>query len=167
MLFSYIFTLLAASTAVFAEVLGEGSRAARACRDELEAIVYSPRTCAYDYLKKITKTLEVQSPLLWTDQATSVMSQFRNTYGVEALLIDPFGNVLYDPPTIVGGSIPQVTTPSVVRAWALGEGFSDNDGSKLPIQAPFFAYATNVWNQNGEMFTIVVGMRKSEAPVYC
>lgn len=167
MLFSLLLTVLAAGSAVYAEVMGKGSRAARACRNELEAIVYTPQVCAYDYLKKITRTLDAQSPLLWTDQANSVLEQFRQTYGVQAALIDPFGNVLYNPPTIYVGSLPQVTVTSVVRAWALGEGFSDNDGVKTGQGVPSFVYANNVWNVNGEMFTIVVAMKKSDAPVYC
>lgn len=167
MLFSSLLTILVAGSAVFAESISRESRAARACRDELEAIVYTPQICAYDYLKKITRTLDAQSPLLWTDQATSVLEQFRRTYGVQAALIDAFGNVLYYPPTIYTGPQPQVAVTSVVRAWALGEGFSDNDGSRLPIATPQYVYASNIWNVNGEMYTLVVAMSKAEAPIYC
>lgn len=162
MLFSSLLTVFAATASL---ISGHGSKSARACRDELESIVYTPQNCAYDYLKRITRTLEVQSPLLWTDQADSVLNQFRATYRVEAVLIDPFGNVLYNPPNILPADFP-VTAASVVRAWALGEGFSSYNGTK-GYEVPFYGYSVNVWNRQGQMYTITVALNKTDAPLYC
>lgn len=64
MLFGLLFTFLAACTAVFAENLEKEPCATRACREELESIVYTPPVCADEYLKRITRTLKAQSPLL-------------------------------------------------------------------------------------------------------
>ena len=164
MLFSLLFTLVAAISTVFAEDLGQGSKAARACRDELEGVVYTPQNCALSYLKRITQVLEAQSPLLWTDQAQAVIQNFASTYNVLVAVISPFGELYYYPGALVTNAPP--VAASVDRAWALGEGFSSYEGINLN-GTPFYAYNTNVWNENGEMWTLSVAMNKADAPAYC
>jgi hypothetical protein len=169
MLFSALLTLFAATSAVFADVTGSESKAARRCRERLETVVFTPQVCAFDYLKRITKSLVLQSPLLWTDQASSVLNQFRQKYGVYVVLIDAFGNLVLDPPQVLTiPNIPLAQSTGLMRSWALGEGFSTYDRTVLetiPISA--FTYSVNVWNIHGEIYNIAVILNKTDAPTYC
>lgn len=164
MLFSVLFAIFAAvSTSVF----GHRDGHAKACSRELEAIVFHPPNCAFDYMKKITQTLVIQSPLLWTDRAASVIETFENQFGVEAIFFDAFGSVWnyksddIEPPF-------NAFNYNYERTVAIGEAFAAYPGStSFGLDVPFYAYSTLLWNGNGQMYTVVVLMNKALAPLTC
>ena len=174
MLFSLLFTLIAASSTVFAEVLGQGSKAARACREELEGVVYIPENCVFNYLKRIAQELVVQSPLLWTDQTEAIIRNFKVKYDVSVGLISPFGELnapwetYFESTFPVPRPYPAVTDSSVVHAWATGEGFTILDKAVINFNVPVYMYNTIIWNKDGQMWTLVVVIEKANAPTsYC
>lgn len=144
------------------------SKESKKCARELEGVVYVPDVCAYKYLRKITDTLRVQSPLLWTDQAQSVIRSFELTFNVRVGVLDAFGTV-YDYPN--GNVIaPSSLSKTVVvdRAYALGEGFGSFDSNVNFQQAPaLYVYGSQFWNPNGEMYVIAVALNKTAAPEFC
>lgn len=166
MLFSNFLTFVAvAASAVLGESLGQEQKA-KACSRELEAIVFQPPNCAYDYLREITKSLVIQSPLLWTNRAYSVIETFENTYGVEAVFFDAFGKVWQydadeDEPLV------QPLNYNYERTVAMGEAFASYDGHLYNNNLPFFAYSTLLWSQNGQVLTAFVMMNKTNAPLAC
>ena len=138
-------------------VLGvQAHRADKKCVRELEAIVYTPKVCAYEYLKKITQTLLVNGPLLFVpDTAKPIFERFAQTFNVQVYAVDAFG-VWYDYP---GGSVQ--TLPQGVhlldRAYALGEAFSNFNNAGKPLPTAAYVYGKIAWSQDdGEMYTIVV-----------
>jgi hypothetical protein len=166
MLFSFILSLFAA-TAVFGL-----KHPNKACTRELEGIVYVPQNCAYNYLHKITQTLEVQAPLLWTNQAQGVIETFKNTYGVEVFVINAMGVIgTIDAsgvfvPTLINAITAKAFSHNIARSNALGEGFTSNLTTDL-IAAPSDVYSTVIWNPNGQMYTIAVALESSKAPSFC
>lgn len=166
MLFSNLLAFVAvAASAVFGESLGYDQKA-KACSRELEAIVFHPPNCSFDYLREITKTLVVQSPLLWTDRAASVIETFENTFGVNVVFFDAFGKVWqYDP----NDPEPPISASNYnyQRTVAMGEAFASYDGHLYNNDVPFYAYSTLLWNQNGQLLVAFVMMSKANAPLAC
>lgn len=163
MLFSFILSLFAA-TAVFAH-----NHHGKACARELEGIVYVPQNCAFSYLERITQTLEVQAPLLWTNQANGVIRTFANTYGVEVFVVNAMGAVgEFDPAGVFEPIVPTVNTLShnIARSNALGEGFTANLRTELILDVSD-VYSKVFWNPNGEMYTIIVALDSAKAPNFC
>lgn len=139
-------------------VLGvQAHRADKKCARELEAIVYVPKVCAFEYLKKITQTLVVQEPLLFTPEtAKPIFEKFAQTFNVNVSVVDAFGN-WYNYP---GGDL---LTPrpkgshSIQQAYALGEGFTNIKGGKTYLLSGGYLYARNIWSlEDGEMYTVTV-----------
>lgn len=164
MLFSLILSLFAA-TAVFAH----DHHGSKACARELEGIVYVPQNCAYNYLRKITEVLRVQSPLLWTNQAQSVINTFASTYGVQVVVINALGEV---GSIDAAGQFEAISGAMAMghayaRSNALGEGFTSNYPA-IPDVSPISDHYTSIfWNPNGEMYTISVQLDSSKAPSFC
>lgn len=168
MLIPLLLTLLAAVSSVFAEVAHNSHKSSRVCRNQLEVVVFQPPVCALEYLRKISRVLEAQSPLLFSDdnQLYSVIATFEARYKVVVALVDAFGNVFLSNDLVTPLSVANVATANVDRAWALGEGFSAFESAR-DADFPFFAYSFNVWNNDGEMWTINIIMSKANAPSAC
>lgn len=163
MLFSAILSLFAA-TSVFAQ-----KHESKACTRELEGIVYVPSSCAYNYLNKISNILRVQSPLLWTSQASSVINTFQATYGVYVAVVNTLGQVGTINPAGVFVPFPgpvNVMTNGYARSNALGEGFSANL-VVAGFEGIYDVYSSIFWNVNGEMYTIGIAIESSKAPNFC
>ena len=125
------------------------------CSRELEGIVYTPKICAFEYMKKITETLVVQGPQLFVPEtAKPIFEKFASTFGVAVYVVDAFG-VWYEYP----GSnqlVSQLGIHLLDRAYALGEAFSNLVNVGKPFQSGVYSYAKVVWNFDGQMYTIVV-----------
>lgn len=162
MLFSFFFALLA-SSAVFAEVTGRRvDRGVKACTRELEGIVYTPANCGFDYLKRITETLRIQSPTFWNNplQAKAAFESFAQTYGVTVVAITPFGNVL-----------DYIGSPDVVEAGSMGAAIAranlDGNGFVYNSATQRYIYATIFRGPDGQMYYVRVSMLKADAPIAC
>lgn len=118
-------------------------------------------------MRKITQTIVVQSPLLWTDRAVSVIETFENQYGVKTYFFDAFGN-LYNFGT--GTSIDSINAFNYPweRTVAIGEAFASfSESILIKNNPPFFTYSTLLWNAVGEQYTIFVILNKTNAPFGC
>lgn len=131
------------------------------CSRELEGIVYVPKVCAFEYLKKITETLTVNGPLLFVPEtAKPLFEKFESTYKVRAHVADAFG-IWYNYP---GGTIRTlpVGTHSLAQAYGIGEGFTNLEGradTVFPDGA--YIYSKLLWNFDGQMYTLSVTANKT------
>lgn len=135
------------------------------CARELQGIIYSPDTCASQYLRKITQSLRCSSDLLFGPLNTSVIFQFQNAYGVEVSLIDAFGistsyagNVLTVSNPFIDTSDPVYFGPGRMSAFLNLGGFTYS-----PPTGSYYLF--NVYNDVGEMFTVKVFLPASIQPV--
>ena len=130
------------------------------CSRELENAVYYVDVCAFQYMKRISASLRVQSPLFWTEQAKSVVETFENEYKVKLTFIDAFGMAYkYPGGPIAVGAI--VSGSAIHRSQALVEGFVNSEVT------PYYVYDSLYWNGNAEMYLVKMRLPKENAPYVC
>lgn len=173
---AFLFLLLVSSVFAITDQVEGRKDASKACTLALQQIIYVPETCGYTYLKRIAKTLQCSSALLWTAQNQSILSSFAATYNVTVFVADAFGNLspypaanpLYLPsfttatlPGFTGTSIPAFAWTSTAQANLIGEGFMD-------LQAGGYLYYTFiVRSTDGRLMYVNVGMNKFNIPFFC
>ena len=124
------------------------------CSRELEEIVYVPKVCAFDYLKKITETLAAHGPLLFVPEtAKPIFERFVSTFNVHVNVVDALGVWLNYP----GGTVQSWPkgVHSLNQAYALGEGFSNLPSGKIFLTGAY-VYNKVLWNFDGQMYTVSV-----------
>lgn len=140
------------------------------CTLALERIVKQPRSCAQIYLSDAA--LNIYLPIyLWFSTTTggasnvvAVAQQFVSENGVGVLVYDALGNnvanVKPDGTVLANITIPPGPGFEVFRTWALNyQTFArDEKAQKASI-------SQNVWNENGELLTIVIYKQLSLLPV--
>lgn len=160
MIYFLVAVLTFLSAFISAEVTGK-QKSHRQCTRELEQIVYQPETPAYHYLKRISKSLKVQSPLLFTAQNQSILANFAATYNVQVFVTDALGFTLAYPVAEVGfqPSTPLTTAfeaDSVVpvamaQLQLKGEGFQ-----YINLDGEFIGalYSFAIWSDDGEYYGV-------------
>ena len=140
--------------------LSSSTSSNKKCSRELEKVVYYVDICPFQYMKRISVSLRAQSPLLWTDQAKSVVETFENQYKVKLTFIEPFGMARKYP----GGPVAPnaiIHGSAVFRSQALGEGFVNSEVT------PYYVYDSLYWNDKGEMYLVKMRLSKDSAPSFC
>ena len=136
------------------------------CGLALHQMVYQPTTCTMHYLERISRQLQLQSPLLFTQLATSVITTFAAQNGVTVFITDAFGiNSPYPPPNSGSfTSLPPGFTEtngvsvsnfmamftSTAQANVIGQGFMNQDG--------YTYYTFVVWSNRGQLLYVNVGI---------
>lgn len=120
------------------------------CERELEAIIYSPKTCTYEYLKSVNNVLKEKSYLFWHDLPAlrSLINQIYVNYGVSVYYYNAMGIVVKDDPSTTG-----LIIPAGARSYALGEGYMVR--SEI---VPVGIYISTYWNpdRDGQMYTVAL-----------
>lgn len=159
---------------VLAESVGK-SNEARICAKELEGIVYAPDSFYEDYLRRISKVLLAQTPLMFQNPALtkSIVDTFSSTYSVEVQLIDAMGNLIeYENggPIVFGNNISSNMGRPTGRSNALGEAFSNEVFSSQSLNKSMqealvsvlgaYVYQTIAWNVDGRMLYVRIILYK-------
>ena len=141
------------------------------CALALQQMVFPPTTCSMQYLERLSRTLQVQSPLLFTAYAADVLANFASKYGVYVFITDAFGNNYASPPNTPltamppgfstnGGTYTPTSFPadfsSLAQANVIGQGFMNNNG--------YTYYTFVIWNHSGEMYYVNVGAATTNSP---
>lgn len=132
------------------------------CARELEGIVYTPKVCAFEYLKEITETLTINGPLLFVNEtAKPLFAKFATTFNVQVYVVDAFG-IWYNYPGGPGLSLP-IGVHLLDRAYGVGEGYSNFQANSEILPPAAYSYAKIIWNFDGVMYTVVVIVDKVKA----
>lgn len=149
-------------TSIYAEVSGYSDGKVKACKRELESILYTPPNCGFSYLKRITESLRVQSPVIWQNpiQSKAAFQTFSTTFGVNTVVINPFGKYF----RYIGAPANEqifagIYGSATSRANVDGNGFAATDSD--------YYYSTIFWGPNGEMSYVEVNVAKINAPLSC
>lgn len=136
-----------------------------ACRRELEAAVYNPESCAFEYLQRLDKELRAQSAVFWQnpEQSKAVVDSFMFKYQVLVLAADPLGRIMeYPGATPIPGS--RIKARAVARANVYGYGFNSLEVTGIPIK---YDHTSVYWGPDGQMVYIILALLKENIPDIC
>ena len=135
------------------------------CTNDLEKTIYSPKTCAYQYLDKIRKKFLVQSRLIFTPLAGSFIENFQIKNGVSVAVTDAMGNLIVFTPT--GTEIIETSAQylDILKAYINFPGFyRQNVDRNL---ATGFSFSFVIYSINAVMYTITLSIPLSQEPICC
>lgn len=136
------------------------------CSRQLESVVYTPETCGYKYLKRLSNVLRIQTPLLFGPQNGSVIDSFEATYGVTVGIADAMGTItryVYDNAELAAdNALPlKFDFSAGERAYALGEGYANG------VYSGNLYYDSVFWGEDGQMMVVSLFMSKENEPIGC
>lgn len=138
------------------------------CETRLSAAIYYPKTCTAVYMAKTVQKLVLQKDLLFNPATRStVIWKFEQAYGMTVALIDAMGNKYtyqLDGMTInVHSGASGSDTISSGRLAA----FTNIPNYRLSSETANNLYHTQIFNDNGEYFTIEVQLPLENGNVFC
>ncbi len=149
------------------ETFGDNNHAdlSSKCGLALSQMVYQPTTCVMQYLERISRQLQIQAPLLFTQYANQVINTFTAQNGVIVFITDAFGtNTPYPPPntgsfTTLPPGFTETNGVSVdnfmamftstAEANVIGQGFMSVNG--------YTYYTFKIWGNYGQLLYVNVG----------
>lgn len=144
------------------------SLASKSCERKLEASIYYPKSCTASYMAKTVQLLVLQKDLIFNPASrSSAIWKFEQAFGMTVALIDAMGNkYTYQLDTMsinehTGGD--GLTTISSGRLAA----FTNIPNYRLSSETANNLYHTQIFNHDGEYFTIEVQLPLENGNVFC
>lgn len=132
------------------------------CSVELEGIIFSPKNCTFEYLKRLEAKFRAGGEhLLFTSQASPFIKAFVNTYQVGVKVANPFGlatNYAIDGVTTI---VPAFVYSDTAQSYINFPGFV-----RQPSYGNFY-YAFPVFSSDGQYLMVYFILDHTRDVVFC
>lgn len=133
------------------------------CSRALEGIIYTPETCAYQYLQRIADQIKLQIPQVFSEIASgnlNVISSIAAAYGITVYLATPYGNP-------VQGTSDAVALTSMFKDAAMARSYLNFDGFDSDNGAQVWNYQFTLISIDANFIFVRLSLPWTNAPIGC
>lgn len=133
------------------------------CSRALEGIIYTPETCAYQYLQRISEQIKLQLPQVFSEIASgnlNIITSIAAAYGITVYLATPYGNP-------VQGTNNAVALTSMFKDAAMARSYLNFDGFDSDSGSQVWNYQFSLVSVDANVIFIRLSLPWANAPIGC